>query len=143
MARLMAEDTKPSQSGDPASPDSGGGTSRPSEAPTTEPAGSAPDGLGVVPPIEDFLGEPTRELEAWSALFTRDVPFPPSGGGGVKGSLVGLIKKLLRPVVRGVTADLWDRQRVFNLIAIETLIHQRDLAVARYREHQAAIERID
>ncbi|MEO1366462.1 MAG: class I SAM-dependent methyltransferase [Acidobacteriota bacterium] len=139
----MAENTKPSASGDVASPGPGRGAPSPAQAPSTEPAGTDPAGLGVVPPIEAFLGEPTRELEAWAALFTHDVPFPRGGGGGLKGKLVGLVKRLLRPIVRGATADLWDRQRVFNLIAIETLIHQRDLAVARYREHQSAIERID
>ncbi|MEM1178892.1 MAG: class I SAM-dependent methyltransferase [Acidobacteriota bacterium] len=149
----MAERSKRNESVDETS-DSGVGASGAASPSGSKPDGADAVGLGVVqasaeaaaggpPSVDQFLGEPTRELEAWSALFTHNVPFPAAGGGGLRGKLVALVKRVLRPFVRGATADLWDRQRVFNLIAIETLIHQRDLAVARYKEHQSAIERID
>ena len=95
------------------------------------------------PPIEDFLGEPTRDLEAWSALLAADVPFPIQGGSGIRGRLGKLVKKALRPLLRAALGDLWDRQRVFNLIALETMISQRSLANARHAEHVAGVERVE
>jgi O-antigen chain-terminating methyltransferase len=78
--------------------------------------------------IEDFLGEPTRDLEAWRWLWTVDRPFPVRSHRGVLGRLLVAGKRLLRPLVRGATADLWDRQRVWNLIVLEHLSEiRRDL----------------
>lgn len=102
--------------------------------------GAAP---GQVPPIEAFLGEPTRDLEAWSALFTADTPFPIQGGAGLRGRLASLVKRALRPLLRAALGDLWDRQRVFNLIAIESLITQQSLAEARHAENLGAFERLE
>ncbi len=46
---------------------------------------------------------------------------------GALGRLVVLFKKLLRPLVRAPQADLWDRQRVFNLVVLSHLsnLHQQ------------------
>lgn len=38
------------------------------------------------------------------------------------GRLVVALKKLLRPLVKAPQADLWDRQRTFNLIVISHLL---------------------
>jgi O-antigen chain-terminating methyltransferase len=73
------------------------------------------------PDIDDFLGEPTRDLEDWRWLWTADQPFPVRSHRGVAGRLIVAAKRLLRPLVRGATADLWDRQRVWNLIVLEHL----------------------
>ncbi len=40
---------------------------------------------------------------------------------GLLGRLVVALKKLLRPAVKAPQADLWDRQRVFNLVLISHL----------------------
>ncbi len=46
---------------------------------------------------------------------------------GPLGRLVVALKRLLRPAVRAPQADLWDRQRVFNLVLISHLsnLHQQ------------------
>lgn len=95
------------------------------------------------PPIEDFLGEPTRELEAWARLWTHDVPFPMRDGGGWKGRLFAPIKRLLRPLLRSVLGDLYDRQRVFDLILIENLVRQREEYRSRLLEHQGRLDVLD
>ncbi|HEX9733099.1 MAG TPA: class I SAM-dependent methyltransferase [Thermoanaerobaculia bacterium] len=100
--------------------------------------------------IDLFLGEPTRDLERWAWLWTGDHPFPVRGRGGLLGRFVVVLKRLLRPLVKGATADLWDRQRVFNLILLETVERERverahlrerqDDFERALREHQGAIE---
>ena len=99
----------------------------PDESPTPESPeapGAARPVTAAEPPseprIEDFLGEPTRDLSRWAWLWTHDRTFPiESHRGGLKGRLVAFFKRLLRPAVRQPVADLWDRQRVFNLILLE------------------------
>jgi O-antigen chain-terminating methyltransferase len=72
------------------------------------------------PDIDDFLGDqPTRDLEDWRWLWTADRPFPVRSHRGIVGRLLVAGKRLLRPLVRGATADLWDRQRVWNLVLLE------------------------
>ena len=95
------------------------------------------------PPIEDFIGEPTRELEAWARLWTHDVPFPVRSGGGLKGRLLAPIKKILRPILRTVLGDLYDRQQVFNLILLESLVKQREEYRSRLDMHQGKLEELD
>lgn len=78
------------------------------------------------PPVEEpeigrFLGEPTRDLADWRWLWDRDHAFPVSSHRGVFGRLVVAFKRLFRPLVKTPVNDLWDRQRIFNLILIEHL----------------------
>lgn len=73
------------------------------------------------PRIEDFLDDPTREIESWAWLWSQDRAFPSRGRKGPLGRLVLFGKRLLRPLVKASTSDLWDRQRVFNLIVLEHL----------------------
>lgn len=82
--------------------------------------------------LEEFLGDPTRDLEAWQWLWGGDHEFPARSERGAVGRLVVGIKRLLRPFVKGPTADLWDRQRIFNLILLEHL-----------RSHADEIARLD
>lgn len=74
------------------------------------------------PTIESFLGEPTRDISHWEWLWAGDHRFPAQGRHrGFLGRLIDRCKRLLRPLVRTPVADLWDRQRVFNLILLEIL----------------------
>ena len=96
-----------------------------------------PDGPGA-PPREDsgaprrdepdgpldvgrFVGEPTRDLGEWRRLWRRDAAFPIASHRGPLGRLLVAAKRLLRPLVKAPQADLWDRQRVFNLVLLEHL----------------------
>jgi SAM-dependent methyltransferase len=71
------------------------------------------------PRIDDFLGAPTRDLEAWRWLWAGDHRFPVRSHRGLAGRVVVLLKRLLRPFVQVPQNDLWERQRVFNLILLE------------------------
>ena len=74
------------------------------------------------PTIEAFLGEPTRSVSHWEWLWSGDHRFPAqSRHGGLLGRFLSRCKRLLRPFVKAPVADLWDRQRVFNLILLELL----------------------
>jgi SAM-dependent methyltransferase len=80
------------------------------------------------PAIGDFLVEPTRDLADWQWLWKQDREFPiRSHRGGLFGWLLVAWKRLLRPLVRPPQNDLWDRQRVFNLIVIEHLCRAQRL----------------
>ena len=112
--------------------DSGSKTPAGTPVSREEPPGEASP--GGEPPIEAFLGEATRDLNLWAWLWTSDRTFPlQSHRGGLSGRIVTFLKRLLRPVIRAITADLWDRQRVFNLIFLESFER-------RTAEHQHAIE---
>jgi len=110
--------------GDPASP----------PAPTSSVPSSDPSAAAPTPPrrplsADDFLGEPTRDLEDWRWLWTTDQPFPIRSHRGLVGRLLVAFKRLLRPIARAATSDLWDRQRVWNLITLEHLAEiRRDIA---------------
>jgi SAM-dependent methyltransferase len=73
------------------------------------------------PEIGRFLDEPTRDLADWRWLWDRDRGFPITSHRGALGRVLVALKKLFRPLVRAPLADLWDRQRVFNLVLIEHL----------------------
>ena len=73
------------------------------------------------PAVSDFVGEPTRRLEDWHLLFERDLRFPIRSDRGLVGRALVLVKRLLRPLVTVPQNDLWERQRVFNLILLERL----------------------
>lgn len=101
-------------------------------------AGSdAPDGPelpGRELDIDAYFGaEPTRELPDWHRLWSEDRPFPiRSHRGGFLGRFIVAAKRLFRPLVRTPQADLWDRQRVFNVVLLEFLIER----VARDHEQR-------
>src|ERR1700704_2580433 len=89
------------------------------------------------PSIDDFLVEhPTRDLSDWRWLWSGDQPFPIRSHRGLLGRLVVGFKRLLRPLVKLPQNDLWERQRIFNLILLE---HLERLETAR-AEHQRRIE---
>ena len=69
--------------------------------------------------IDQFLGDPTRDLDEWRALWERDTPFPLRSDRGFLGRLLVAAKRLLRPLVKVPQNDLWERQRVFNLLTLE------------------------
>lgn len=76
--------------------------------------------------IERFRGaEPTRDLADWHWLWGSDAAFPVESHRGLLGRLVVWAKRLLRPLVKAPQADLWDRQRIFNLILLESLQDRR------------------
>lgn len=95
---------------------------------------------GREPSIEAFLGDPTRDLEAWAWLWTGDHQFPPHSPPGFFGRLRRLFKRLLRPILKFALADLWDRQRVFNLILLENFAQERAFLHQSIESHQRAIE---
>ncbi len=95
------------------------------------PEPSSGQGPTTAPSVEDFLGSPTRELSRWHWLFAGDHPFPIRSSRGLLGRLIVLAKRLLRPWVKTPQNDLWERQRVFNLILLEHLEGERKLEVAR------------
>lgn len=95
------------------------------------------------PEIDQFLGDPTRDLDHWAWLWTGDHTFPVQSHRGLFGRALVLLKRLLRPFLRSVLADLWDRQRVFNLILLETAVnerHKRRHLDQRAEDFQSAIE---
>lgn len=118
---------------------------RPDQAAPDDTAGRASTG-------DDVLGEhPTRDPNAWFDLWQADRELPIRvGRGGPVGWLVRLAKRLLRPIVRLGAAEVFERQRIFNLIVVETLAEVRerrrriddlDRHLKRvHAEHQAAIE---
>jgi SAM-dependent methyltransferase len=71
--------------------------------------------------LDEFLGEPTRDLSAWRWLWETDHPFPIHSHRGGLGGIVVFLKRLFRPFVKVPQNDLWERQRVFNLIVVEAL----------------------
>ncbi|MEM6455625.1 MAG: class I SAM-dependent methyltransferase [Acidobacteriota bacterium] len=106
-------------------------------------------GASAAPSIDAFVGaHPTRDLEAWAWLWHGDRPFPVrSERRGLIGRAVRAFKRLARPLLRLAAAELWDRQRVFNLILLEHIAnaqHARgelDAFVRQvHRSHQDAIE---
>ena len=95
------------------------------------------------PTLDAFTGDPTRRLEDWAWLWTGDHPFPIHGRPGLVGRVVRRVKRLLRPIFKSVLGDVWDRQRVFNLILLETLVNERGERRhlgARAEDFQTAIE---
>jgi O-antigen chain-terminating methyltransferase len=93
--------------------------------------------------VEDFRGTPTRSLAAWQELWASDLRFPIESHRGPLGRLVVWFKRLLRPLVTVPQADLWDRQRSFNLILLEVLLDEQarvEHEVALLHEHQRQLQ---
>jgi SAM-dependent methyltransferase len=91
------------------------------------------------PSLDDFLVEPTRDLERWRWLWAGDRAFPIRSHRGLLGRLLVLVKRLLRPLVKLPQNDLWERQRTFNLILLEHLAEARE---AR-RDHLRRLEYLE
>jgi SAM-dependent methyltransferase len=72
-----------------------------------------------VPRLDDFLVEPTRDLGDWRWLWKGDHEFPIRSHRGFLGRLLVAAKRLFRPFVKVPQNDLWERQRIFNLILLE------------------------
>src|SRR6202023_1210540 len=85
------------------------------------------------PRVDDFLVEPTRELEDWHWLWKEDREFPIRSHRGLFGRVLVAWKRLLRPLVKVPQNDLWERQRIFNVILLE---HLRDAQRLRQRDDQ-------
>lgn len=97
--------------------------------------------------IDLFLGDrPTHEVAHWRWLWEGDRPLPLRASGGLTGYLVLAAKRLLRPLVKSVIGDLWDRQRLFNLVILGWQQERQDLSVrlaqseAALADHVGAIE---
>jgi SAM-dependent methyltransferase len=80
------------------------------------------------PQLDDFLGEPTRDLSSWTWLWAGDREFPIRSHRGFLGRLLISVKRLFRPLVKVPQNDLWERQRVFNLILLEHIRKQEEIA---------------
>ena len=95
------------------------------------------------PSIRDFENEPTRRLGDWRWLFATDTPFPIRTHRGAAGRAVVWLKRLLRPLVRLPQNDLWDRQRIFNLILLEHLeeLVQRTGEIEQRMAHVEELQR--
>lgn len=103
-----------------------------------EEPGRDSDSAGAEPTLDRFLGEPTRRLGDWRWLWSGDHEFPIRSHRGVFGGLVVFCKRLLRPFVQAPQRDLWDRQRIFNLIVLEYLERGEEIRrqVTEVHEHR-------
>lgn len=75
--------------------------------------------------VEAFVAGRTRVPDDWRWLWEGDHAFPIQSHRGVLGPLIVRLKRWLRPVVKASQADLWERQRQFNLVltgALQQLI---------------------
>ena len=103
--------------------------------------GEAVGGDGGSPEVQAFLGDrPTHRLEDWRQLWEQDLQFPIRSHRGLPGRFLVAFKRLLRPLVRLPQKDLWERQRVFNLILLG---HFQDLdqRFQDWRRHQEQVDR--
>lgn len=102
--------------------------------------GAAAEGVTVTPSLESFLDEPTRRLSDWHWLFSNDAAFPIRSDRGLLGKALVAFKRLLRPFVKTPQNDLWERQRVFNLILLE---HLHELEHDRLARLEARVEHLE
>lgn len=103
-----------------------------------------PAELGAEPSIDLFVGEPTRDLSHWAWLWTADREFPlASHRRGLVGRLVTLVKRFLRPIFKFPLNDLWDRQRTYNLILLETVTRQAAEFQSAIEAHARLLEKLD
>ena len=103
-----------------------------------------PEPQRVEPSIDLFVGEPTRDLSHWAWLWTADREFPlASHRRGLLGRLVTLAKRFLRPIVKFPLNDLWDRQRTYNLILLETVNRQAAEFQGAIEAHAELLEKLD
>jgi SAM-dependent methyltransferase len=110
------------------------------------PAGEPGDARETTPAEPDlgrFLGEPTRGLDDWRWLWAGDRRFPISSHRGVFGRLIVAVKRFLRPLVAAPQADLWERQRVFNLILLEYLRRAEDVRAVVLDVHEHRLNHLE
>ena len=77
-----------------------------------------------------------HSLEDWRRIWESDEPFPVTSHRGWLGKPIVWLKKVLRAIVRAPQADLWDRQRVYNL-RLQTHMEQ---ALKRLAENHTAVD---
>lgn len=95
------------------------------------------DGPRHEPTIERFLGDPTRDLGDWRWLWDGDRRFPIRSHRGLWGRLIVSLKRFLRPWVSAPQADLWERQRIFNLVLLEYVQRGDELRRLVLGDHEA------
>lgn len=98
--------------------------------------------------VARFRDQPTRSFAEWYELWERDLEFPiESHRPGPIGRFLVWWKRLLRPLVTVPQADLWDRQRAFNLVLLEVLQREREHAERQLqdlgRRHADLAARVD
>lgn len=71
--------------------------------------------------LERFLEDSGDGLSEWRILWESDRIFPVRSQRPFLGKLMVGLKRLLRPLVHSPQADLWERQRVFNLVLLSHL----------------------
>ncbi len=108
---------------------------------TPSDGGQAPE--APEPSLEDFLGDPTRDLADWRWLWDRNTTFPIRSHRGFLGKLVVLAKRMLRPLVASPQADLWERQRIFNLILLEYVQRGEDVRRVVLETHEARFSHLE
>lgn len=87
---------------------------------------SSPEPDKPSPSIDAFFRQDAPSLDDWRWLWEGDHPFPiESRRGGLVGSVIVLLKRLLRPLVKTPVADLWDRQRRYNIVLLDHLEEHR------------------
>ena len=107
---------------------------------TSGPSGDEGAPAAAEPTIERFLGDPTRDLGDWRWLWDGDRRFPIRSAPGALGKLKVLFKKLLRPFVVTPQQDLWERQRIANLIVLEYLQRGEDIRRVVLETHAARLD---
>lgn len=98
------------------------------------------------PGIETFLDEPTRDLRDWRWLWEGDHRFPIRSHRGVLGRLLVAFKRLFRPLVKIPVNDLWERQRVYNLILqehVDALLERVESARGDLQDHAHRLETLE
>lgn len=77
--------------------------------------------------IETFVEGRTGAPDDWRWLWEENREFPIQSHRGVLGRIVVRLKSLLRPLVQAPQADLWERQRQFNLVMVGVMERLGDL----------------
>lgn len=95
------------------------------------------------PTISRFLGDPTRDLADWRWLWDGDHRFPIRSHRGLWGRFIVSLKRLLRPWVSAPQADLWQRQRIFNLVLLEYLQRGDELRRLVLGDHEARFAHLE
>lgn len=95
------------------------------------------------PTIERFLDDPTRDLADWRWLWDGDHRFPIRSHRGLWGRFIVSLKRVLRPWVSAPQADLWQRQRIFNLVLLEYLQRGDELRRLVLGDHEARFAHLE
>jgi hypothetical protein len=89
--------------------------------------------------VEAFVEGRTRAPEDWRWLWEGDHAFPIQSHRGVLGGFIVRLKRWLRPLVKAPQADLWERQRRFNIVlvgALQQLVDQERRTSDLHRDLQ-------